>query len=129
MVSGRRSPSIQIPAPGGVEVIASGYLPRTIKLTAQPGETKTITETLAKAEGHGDEKPAPAGAPAKVRVGAKGGFCNVTVNGTSYGPTPVEAQVSAGAVRVSCKPESGAAQSQVVQVGAGETAKVSFKLD
>jgi serine/threonine-protein kinase len=108
---------------------ASGYLPRTIKLTAQPGETKTITETLAKAEGHGDEKPAPAGAPAKVRVGAKGGFCNVTVNGTSYGPTPVEAQVSAGAVRVSCKPESGAAQSQVVQVGAGETAKVSFKLD
>lgn len=107
---------------------APGCQPKTIKLTAQAGETKTIRETLAKADG-ADDKPAPAGAPAKVRVGAKGGFCNVTVNGTSYGPTPVEAPATAGAVRVTCKPENGPAMSQVVQVGAGETAKVSFKVE
>jgi serine/threonine-protein kinase len=114
-----------------VVLSAAGYQPKSIKLTAQPGETKTISEALAKAEGgsHGDDKPAPAGAPAKVRVGAKGGFCSVTVNGTSYGPTPVEAPVTAGAVRVSCKPEGGAAMTQIVQVAAGETAKVSFKVD
>ncbi|MFT3775735.1 MAG: serine/threonine-protein kinase [Minicystis sp.] len=121
---------------------ASGYQAKTIKVTAQQGETKTITEALLKADPNapaqapaktGDdkpEKPGPvAGGPAKVRVGAKGGFCNVTVNGTSYGPTPVEAQVSAGTVRVSCKPASGAAMSQTVQVQAGETARVSFKVD
>jgi len=70
-----------------------------------------------------------AGGPAKVRVGAKGGFCNVTVNGTSYGPTPVEAQVSAGTVRVSCKPASGPVLSQSVSVEAGGTARVMFKVD
>ena len=64
-----------------------------------------------------------------MRVGAKGGFCNVTVNGTSYGPTPVEAVVPSGSVRVSCKPASGPAQHQSVTVGPGETARVSFKVD
>ena len=64
-----------------------------------------------------------------MRVGAKGGFCNVTVNGSSYGPTPVEAVVTAGTVKVSCKPATGAAMSQSVQVGPGETARVSFKVE
>jgi hypothetical protein len=77
-----------------------------------------------------ETKPAtPAGGSAKVRVGAKGGFCTVTVNGSSYGPTPVEAVVSAGTVRVSCKPASGPSMSQVVTVAAGDTARVSFKVD
>lgn len=118
---------------------ASGYAAKTIAFTAQQGETKKITETLQKADPNaapaGADKPAsdkPAaagGGSAKVRVGAKGGFCNVTVNGTSYGPTPVEAVVNAGTVRVSCKPASGASMSQSVQVGAGETARVSFKVE
>jgi serine/threonine-protein kinase len=117
---------------------ASGFTPKTLTFTAQQGETKTFTETLAKADpaapvpaaNTGDPKPAaPTGAPAKVRVSAKPGFCNVTVNGTAYGPTPMEAVVPAGTVRVSCKPASGPAQSQAVTVAAGDTARVSFKVD
>jgi serine/threonine-protein kinase len=70
-----------------------------------------------------------AAGPGKIRVGAKGGFCNVTVNGTPYGPTPVEAVVPSGTARVSCKPANGPAMSQSVAVAAGDTARVSFKID
>jgi hypothetical protein len=37
--------------------------------------------------------------------------------------------VPAGNVRVSCKPPTGATQSQAVKVGAGETARVGFKIE
>jgi serine/threonine-protein kinase len=121
-----------------VVVSANGYIAKTLAFTAQPGETKTFTEVLLKADpnaapagGKPDDAKtaAPSGAPAKVRVGAKGGFCNVTVNGASLGATPVEATVTAGTVRVSCKPATGAAMSQTIQVAAGETGRVSFKID
>jgi serine/threonine-protein kinase len=122
-----------------IVISASGYVAKTLTFTAQPGETKTFTDALLKADPNAPvpagSKPdetktaAPAAAPAKVRVGAKGGFCNVTVNGASLGPTPVEASVPSGTVRVSCKPATGAAMSQTIQVGPGETGRVSFKVD
>ncbi len=126
-----------------IVVSASGFQPKTYIVTAQQGETKTIADSLLKGDGaapssplggvpnvaNNDRPAAPAGAPAKVRVGAKGGFCTVSVNGTSYGPTPVEAVVPAGTVRVSCKPASGPSQQQTVSVAAGDTARVSFKID
>ena len=112
---------------------ASGYVPKTVTFTAQPGETKTIEESLVKPDpGRGDPTttpPAGGGGQGKVRVGARGGFCNVVVNGAGVGPTPVEASVPAGNVRITCKPAAGPAQSQSVKVNAGETARVSFKLD
>ncbi|MEJ7729736.1 MAG: PEGA domain-containing protein [Polyangiaceae bacterium] len=127
---------------------ANGFIPKTFVFTARRGETKVIADQLIKGNAgnfggdvaggdktppSGDpptrEAPAAAGGSAKVRVGAKGGFCNVTVNGTSYGPTPVEAVVPAGTVRVSCKPQTGATLSQAVKVGAGETGRVSFKIE
>jgi serine/threonine-protein kinase len=124
-----------------IVVSANGFQARTYVVNAQQGETKTIADALARAEGGGAapatpppaaEKsagPAAAGPPAKVRVGSKGGFCNVSVNGTSYGSTPVEASVPSGTVRVSCKPANGPSQSQSVTVGPGETARVSFKVE
>jgi eukaryotic-like serine/threonine-protein kinase len=119
-----------------IVVSASGYQTKTFTVSAAQDETKTITESLVKAEPASGgpapaktEAPAPAGAPAKVRVSSKPGFCNVSVNGTSYGPTPVEAPVTSGAVRVSCKPASGPSQQQTVTVGPGETGRVSFKVD
>jgi serine/threonine-protein kinase len=119
-----------------IVVSATGYQPKTFTVTAGQGETKTISDVLVKAGDTGGaataaaSKPeAPAGAPAKVRVSSKPGFCNVTVNGTSYGSTPVEASVTSGTVRVSCKPQSGPAQQQTVTVGPGETGRVSFKVD
>ncbi|HRI69083.1 MAG TPA: PEGA domain-containing protein, partial [Polyangium sp.] len=116
---------------------ANGHVPKTIKFTAKQGETKTIQEILAKLDPNakqgdpssGTTPPASgAGGTGKVRVTSKGGFCNVTINGTGYGATPVEAVVKEGSARVNCKPDSGAALSQVVQVKAGDVARVSFKL-
>jgi serine/threonine-protein kinase len=111
---------------------AMGFLPKTITFIAQQNETKVITERLVRGDPNAaadspPDKPAGSG-PAKVRVGAKGGFCNVTVNGASYGPTPIEAVVPAGNVRISCKPAGGAAMSQSIRVAPGETGRVSFKI-
>jgi serine/threonine-protein kinase len=114
-----------------IVVTANGYQPKTYTINAQQGETKTITDNLVKEGGVAAPGPAavPTGPPGKVRVGAKGGFCNVSVNGASYGPTPVEAVVVSGTVKVSCKPADGPAQQQTVSVGPGETARVWFKVD
>ena len=116
-----------------IALVAAGYQTKTLTFTANQDETKTFTEKLAKADPSATpDKPAEptaAAGPATVRVNAKGGFCNVSVNGTSYGPTPTQATVTSGVVRVSCKPPSGPAQSQTVTVGAGGTAKVSFRID
>jgi serine/threonine-protein kinase len=111
---------------------AMGFLPKTITFTAQQNETKIIQERLIKGDPNAvpdkpPDKPAGTG-PAKVRVGAKGGFCNVTINGSSYGPTPVEAVVPSGNVRISCKPSGGSAMSQSIKVNPGETGRVSFKI-
>jgi hypothetical protein len=53
----------------------------------------------------------------------------VTINGTNFGPTPVEAVIAAGNARITCKPPTGATLSQSVRVGTGEIARVSFKLE
>jgi len=125
---------------------ANGFMAKTITFTAKSGETRMIQERLVKADPNaaaqsGPDKPAAekpdpetkpaaaAGGSGKVRVGAKGGYCNVTINGASYGATPIEAVVPAGNVRVSCKPPTGPTQSQAVKVGAGETARVGFKIE
>ena len=124
---------------------ANGFVPKTITFSAQQGETKTIEERLVRGDGSSSAAagatgaPAPTGAPTttsppsggtgKVRVNSKGGYCNVSINGAGAGSTPTEAVVPAGNVRVTCKPPTGAAQTQVVKVGPNETARVSFKLD
>ena len=123
---------------------APGFVPKTITISAQQGETKTIEERLVRADATpggasaGTGAPASTGAPAatsppsgtgKVRVNSKGGYCSVSINGAAAGATPTEAVVPAGNVRVTCKPPSGAPQTQVVRVGPNETARVSFKLD
>lgn len=118
---------------------ANGHVPKTIKFTAKQGETKTIQELLVKVDPNAKPGDTSGGTPTssggggggtgKVRVTSKGGFCNVTINGTGYGATPVEAVVKEGTARVTCKPDGGgASQSQAVQVKAGEVARASFKL-
>ncbi len=121
---------------------APGFLPKTLTFSAKQGETKTFDERLVRGDGGtaaassgtpssgGGTTPPPAsGGTGKVRINSKGGFCTVSVNGAGAGATPTEAVVPAGNVRVTCKPPTGPAQTQVVRVGAGETARVSFKLD
>ncbi len=117
---------------------ATGFVPKTITFSAQQGETKTIEERLVRSDGAGTAStgagssgPAATGGggTGKVRINSKGGFCNVSVNGAAAGSTPTEAVVPAGNVRITCKPPSGPSQTQVVRVGPGDTARVSFKLD
>ncbi len=118
---------------------APGFLPKTIAFSAQRGETKTIEERLSRGEATsaapsaaataGPAAAATPGGTGKVRVNSKGGFCNVTINGAGAGSTPTEAVVPAGNVRVTCKPPTGASQSQVVKVEPGGVGRVSFKLD
>jgi serine/threonine protein kinase len=138
-----------------VMVTATGYLPKTFVFTGKQGETKKFQHALTKmsaeqiaalsksaapstpaapsmptaATSAPDEPAKPqATGPGTVRVNAKGGYCNVSINGQPYGPTPVSATVPAGTVRVSCKPDSGPSQTQAVKVDAGQTARVSFSV-
>ncbi len=116
---------------------AQGFQAKTITINAQQGETKTIEDRLVKevpgaaaATGGGETKPpASSGGTGTIRIGAKGGYCNVTVNGASLGPTPTEATVAAGPARVTCKPANGPSMTQGVTVVAGQIARVSFKIE
>jgi serine/threonine protein kinase len=118
---------------------AQGYVAKTVAITAQQGETKTVDEKLVKGDASqaapastGDKPAAPvaaSGGSGTIRIGAKGGYCNVSVNGTPYGPTPTEATVAAGPARVTCKPASGPSMTQGVTVVAGQIARVSFKIE
>ncbi|XYH99641.1 serine/threonine protein kinase [Sorangium sp. So ce1128] len=109
-------------------IAATGYTTRTVTFVAEPGETRIIREKLRKSEPARD-RPAPGGGTARVRASAKGGSCRIIVNGEQVGATPVEAPVRPGTVRVSCVPQRGPSQSRAIKVAAGETARVSFKLD
>jgi eukaryotic-like serine/threonine-protein kinase len=128
-----------------IAVSASGYAPKTFTFTAKKGETKKFQHALVKltpeqlaAQNAKPDKPTSTGEPkveapkpgamGTIRVNAKGGFCNVSINGAAHGPTPVVAQVPAGNVRVSCKPESGPSQATVVQVPEGGTGRASFQI-
>jgi eukaryotic-like serine/threonine-protein kinase len=118
-----------------IAVSASGHQARAFTFTGKQGETKKFSARLIKGTDPmpiASDKPDPnatkPGGTGTVRIGAKGGYCNVTVNGAALGPTPTQASVPAGAARVSCKPESGPSMSQVVKVEAGQTARVTFQI-
>jgi serine/threonine-protein kinase len=71
--------------------------------------------------------PAVAAGSGKLNVGARGGWCNVVVDGAARGPTPVAGVVlSAGTHTVTCTPEGGHPQSASVRVEPDATARFSF---
>jgi serine/threonine-protein kinase len=85
--------------------------------------------------GHSPEKSAGGATPAvaagsgKLNVGARGGWCNVVIDGAGRGPTPVAGVVlTAGTHTVMCTPEGGLAQSASVKVEPDATARFSFTL-
>ena len=75
---------------------------------------------------------APAAAPVgtgKLNVSAHGGWCNVSVDGTPRGPTPVAGIVlSAGSHTVTCTPEGGRSLSTGVRIDADGTTRYAFTL-
>ena len=80
------------------------------------------------------ERPAPATPPAvagtgKLNVAARGGWCNVAVDGAGRGPTPVAGIVlPAGPHTVTCTPEGGHPMAATVKVESDATARYSFTL-
>jgi len=124
-------------------VSAPGFVPQAFTINAKQGESKTFKADLVKGDPKAiaaaqaalqtkasSDKPEPptASGPGTVRINSKGGFCSVTVNGAGVGSTPTQASVPAGTVSVTCRPESGPAQSQSVKVEPGKTAFVTFVL-
>jgi hypothetical protein len=137
-----------------VMVTANGYVPKTFVFTGKQGESRSFRHALVKMTSEQlaalnkspsaptataiaaantpppSEEPKPqASGPGTVRVNAKGGYCNVSINGQPHGPTPVSATVPSGTVRVTCKPDGGPSQSQAVKVEPGQTARVSFSVE
>ena len=121
-----------------IVVSASGFVPKTFTFTGTQGETKKFDFKLIKGDPNavapdrpdGGKKPGDAkgGGAGEVRVNAKGGFCNVTINGSGVGATPTGGTFPAGTVKVTCKPESGPSMTQSVTVEAGQTARVIFQI-
>ncbi|HEY8089299.1 MAG TPA: hypothetical protein VIF09_15675, partial [Polyangiaceae bacterium] len=83
----------------------------------------------------GAERGSPAAAPpvvagsGRLNVAARGGWCNVSIDGAGRGPTPVAGVVlPAGAHTVTCTPETGHLQTATVRVEADGIARYSFTL-
>lgn len=75
------------------------------------------------------QAPSAAVASGKLNVSAHGGWCNISVDGTPRGPTPVAGIVlSAGSHTVTCTPESGRTLSAGVRVDADGTTRFAFTL-
>lgn len=125
-------------------IAATGYVGRTVRFRAGPNETKELDLVLLRDDGtkagqhaentdkDSDEDvktpPAPVG-NGKLNVGSRGGFCNVSVAGRSYGPTPVGGIVlPAGNYVVGCKPTTGPSQSMSVTITPDKTSRISFSL-
>ena len=62
-------------------------------------------------------------------MSAHGGWCNVSVDGTPRGPTPVAGIVlSAGSHTVTCTPEGGRTMSTGVRIDPDGTTRYAFTL-
>jgi serine/threonine-protein kinase len=120
---------------------AQGYAPQIVRVSAQKGETKTISVTLKKGEATQaptptpTEKPQPPppedkGPPGSVAVNSRGGFCsNVVVAGRSAGPTPaLVSGVGPGPVSITCKTSDGRVIGSGATVVSGQTARVTITI-
>ncbi len=73
--------------------------------------------------------PMPRGV-GRVDIAATGGWCSVTIDNVTRGPTPIaDLELTAGPHRVVCAPPSGKAKSMTVLVVEGTTSKFKIGLD
>jgi len=114
-------------------VSVPGYVDYETKFIGQPQENKHFDVTLVKVVaaattgGHTVEV-APRGS-GKLNVGASGGWCNVSVDGASKGPTPLAGiELSSGPHRITCTTGEGKTQSTTVNVPIDGTARYKFTL-
>jgi serine/threonine-protein kinase len=116
-------------------VLAPNYIAAPITFSALTAEKKHFELTLVKIEPNKkqreqqDNGTAASGGLGKLNVSARGGWCNVTVDGTPRGPTPVAGiALSAGAHTVTCTPEVGKAMGASVTITADNTSRYAFTI-
>ena len=118
---------------------APGYSAQQFVFTGNVGEKKHFDVSLMKVDPKDKEKEkaaaaastatAAAGGTGKISIGARGGWCNVSIDGAGRGPTPVAGiTVGAGPHTVTCTPEGGKTMSAVVTVKPDDTARFSFAI-
>jgi serine/threonine protein kinase len=96
--------------------------------TATPVAAQKPSRGQAGAHAPPPPAPAPVGT-GKLNVSAHGGWCNVGVDGTPRGPTPVAGIVlPAGTHTVTCTPEGGRTLSAGVHVDPDGTTRFAFTL-
>jgi serine/threonine-protein kinase len=112
-------------------VTAPGYVDYSTKFIGQPQEKKHFDVTLQKvvlSGGTTHVESAPRGT-GKINVGASGGWCNVSIDGSSKGPTPLAGvELSSGPHRVTCTTAEGKSHSATVVVPIDGTARYKFSL-
>jgi serine/threonine protein kinase len=117
-------------------VQAPGYYSQSFSFTGNVAETKHYDVSLNKAGagGGGAQTSQPGTTPAatgtgKINVSARGGWCNVSIDGSPRGPTPVAGVVvSAGNHSITCTTEGGKTMSGGVKVEPDGTARYSFQI-
>jgi serine/threonine-protein kinase len=126
-------------------VQAPGYASQSLSFVGAPDERKHFDVTLvARSEpraaerafrgGPGSAAPAPAplatsASTGKLNVSARGGWCNVTIDGTPRGPTPIAGIIlPVGAHAVVCTPDGGKAMSASVRIEPDATARYAFSI-
>jgi serine/threonine-protein kinase len=138
-------------------VQAPGYAPQSLSFVGAADEHRHFDVTLPRADSPraadrparaaSQASPPPVQAPAptlappppaaavvasgtgKLNVSAHGGWCNVTIDGTPHGPTPIAGVVlSAGSHAVVCTPEGGKPLTASVHVEPDSTARYSFPI-
>ena len=124
-------------------VQAPGYYPQAVSFVGKTDERKRVDVTLSRIEGKGGgERPYRAAEPAfpspvmanlasgKLNVSAHGGWCNVTIDGTPRGPTPLAGIVlPMGAHVVVCTPEGGKPIVTSVRIEPDTTARYAFTIE
>jgi serine/threonine-protein kinase len=134
--------------PHKLVVSVPGAADQTFTFTGSPYEKKHFDVTLDRGDGdlgapatspaahHAHSSP-PSASPAppsaagsgKLNVGAAGGWCNVTVDGTARGATPVAGiELPTGPHRVTCASPDGKSQVATVTVAADTTTRYRFTI-
>ena len=115
-------------------IAAPGYVDQSFAFIGAPQEKKSFDVVLQKEPHHshaggGTAAPPIAAGTGKMNVGASGGWCNVTIDGSPRGATPVAGiEVAAGPHRVTCSPPEKPPLTATVVVPADGTARYRFTL-
>ncbi len=116
---------------------APGYAPQQFTFTGNVGDKKHFDVALTKQDPKDKDKDKPppvaptatAGGTGKIAIAAKGGWCNVAIDGSGRGATPVAGiSLPAGPHSVTCTTDTGKVMSASVNVPADGVGRYLFTI-